>query len=54
MESFELLHSRVIECFIKVKLDMTAYERLIKIEHIGWITEWPSGTLLESVQTREP
>jgi hypothetical protein len=29
-------------------------KELLKFEHIGWIAEWPSGTWLESVQTREP
>ena len=50
---FELLHSSVLECVIKVKLYMTAQKELWKLEHTGWIVEWPSETWLESVQTRE-
>jgi hypothetical protein len=50
---FELLQSRVLECFIKVKLDMTIQKELLQIEYIGWIAKWPSKTWLESIQTRE-
>jgi hypothetical protein len=39
---FELLHSRVLECVIKVKLDMTTEKELLQIEYISWIAEWTS------------
>ena len=54
MECFELLHSRVLECLIKVKLGMTTPGELLQFEYTGWIAEWPSGTWLESVHMIEP
>jgi hypothetical protein len=53
MECCELPHSKVLECFIKVNLGYKFLIEVVAIEHIDWIAEWPSGTWMESVWTRE-
>jgi hypothetical protein len=45
IECFELLHSRVLECLIKVKLSMTTQGELLQFEYTGWIAEWPNWKL---------